>query len=307
MTLAAWAAALEEPAGARRRPAWTYRRLFGEVATALRPGVADAREIGRSVAGEPIWAVTVAHPGAAASPVLVLAGLHALEHPGPRTAVALLHRAARGEGGWDRRRLVVVPLANPDGFLGVEAALAGRGRRYHRANGRGVDLNRNFAEGWDARPSRFLPKIFSPGPAPLSEPETQALDALAAAERPAFVVSLHAFGEWIYVPWASRREPTPDEDRLLSLARAMASRMRRPYRVVPLAQRSRFFRARGAEIDHFYARHGALSFLFEIGVGPRLAHPSTWLDPYRWYTPEEDRLRADVDNVLPALDLLADA
>jgi predicted deacylase len=264
-------------------------------------------EIGRSVAGEPIRAVTVAHPEAAGPPVLVIAGLHAMEHPGPRTAIALVARAAAGEGGWRERRLVVVPLANPDGYRAVETARAAGRRRFLRANGHGVDLNRNFAEAWNpgARLARLFPRIFDPGAAPLSEPETQALDALAAAERPAFVVSLHAFGEWIYVPWASRREPAPDQERLLAIAREMADEMpRRPYRVIPLAQRSRLFKAYGAELDHFYARHGALTFLIEIGAGPRLGRPSTWFDVYRWYTPDDEQLERDVENVLPALDVL---
>jgi hypothetical protein len=288
-------------------PSWSYERLLGEMARAAGSGPGRLHEIGRSVLGEPIRAVTVAHAGAAGPPVMVIAGLHAMEHPGPRAAIALVARAAAGEGGWREVPLVVVPLANPDGYRAVEETRAAGRRRFLRANGHGVDLNRNFAEAWTAgaRLTRLFPRIFHPGAGPLSEPETQALDALAAAERPAFVVSLHAFGEWIYVPWASRREPAPDQERLLAIAREMAARMpRRKYRVIPLAQRSRLFKAFGAEIDHFYARHGALSFLIEIGAGPRLGSPSTWFDVYRWYTPDDEQLERDIANVLPALDHL---
>lgn len=292
-----------------RRPYRTYREHWQAAAAVVRayPGGVAARAYGHSAEGEPLWSLTV---GAGEPTVLVVANLHAMEHVGAATAIALLGRAAAGEAGWGARRLVVAPLANPDGFRAVERALAAGRRRFLRKNARGVDLNRNFAEGWDPGYylNRVLRGVFAPGPAPLSEPETAALDALAAACRPTFAVSLHAFGEWIYVPWAGRREPPPDAERLLAVAGEMAARQpHRAYRVLQLARRNRLFAARGAEIDHFYARHGALSFLIEIGAGPRLREPSGWLHPYRWFSPPAATLERDVENVLPALDVLARA
>lgn len=288
-----------------------YARLVERVARLARERAAVVTHFtfGASVEGEPLRALTVAHPGARRPGVLVVANLHAMEQVGAWTALALAERAARGEGGWAGRRLTVVPVANPDGFLRAEAARAAGRRSFVRANARGVDLNRNFAENWDAGYylHRLLPSVFAPGPWPLSEPETRALDELCGDERPEIVVSLHAFGEWIYLPWAGRREPPPDRDRLFGIARAMVARQpRRRYRIAQLAHRSRLFSARGAEIDHFYARHGALSFLVEIGPGPTPGRPSTWFDPFRWYTPEPGRLEAEIENVLPALDALCD-
>jgi hypothetical protein len=73
-----------------------------------------------------------------------------------------------------------------------------------------------------------------------------------------------------------------------------------------LGKRSHYFKACGSEIDHFYGRYGALSFLIEIGAGPRLTAPSTWLTPYRWYTPPDRLLERDIAKILPALDYLAE-
>ena len=70
------------------------------------------------------------------------------------------------------------PRANPDGIA-----------RGSKNSARDVDLNRNFpARSFttDHRPA------ISPGPAPLSEPETQLLAALIARERVAAVVAVHA-------------------------------------------------------------------------------------------------------------------
>jgi hypothetical protein len=233
-----------------------------------------------------------------------------MEHVGVATAVALLERAALPHSPWrqHRHRLVVVPMANPDGFLAVEAGLARGERRFRRANAAGVDLNRNFAVGWDDRYylNRLLPRIFSPGTGPLSEPETRAIDDLLGKVRPTYAVSLHAFGRWIFTPYAGSRRPPADLDEMLAIARGMAmAQPEQPYRVLQLARRTRLFQARGAEIDHFYESHGALSFLIEIGAGPRLRAPRTWFHPYAWFTPPAPLLLRDVANVLPAVEFLA--
>lgn len=308
MDLVHWARGLPAVEG-EDRPGLTYRELW--LSAAELPG-AVPRVIGHSVRGEPIWSLTIeATPRErAAATVLVIAGLHAMEHVGPRTALALCRRAAAGEAGWRDRRLVVVPLVNPDGWLDVERMLAAGGRRFLRKNANGVDLNRNFATGWDGRYylNRLLPRLFAAGSGPLSEPETQAVDALAGSIRPDYAVSLHAFGEWIFVPYAGRRAAPPDLPRLLELAGQMAARQpTRRYRVMQLAARSRLFAARGAEIDHLYERHGALSFLIEIGAGPSFSEPEHWMHPYRWFTPDESRLGSEISNVLPAIDVLSDA
>jgi len=220
-----WASRLHEPRAPRRRPYLSYRRLWTEIAElARRHGDAvRVRGIGESAGGEPMWSVEVDRGGGPT--VFVLAGLHAMEHVGPATALSLLRRAAEGAAPWSARRLVVVPVANPDGFCAVEAMLARGGRGFVRANARGVDLNRNFAIGWDDRYylNRLLRPLFAPGAAPLSEPETRAIDQLVAVERPTYAASLHAFGELIYYPYAGSTDAPPDADRLAAVGRAMAA------------------------------------------------------------------------------------
>jgi hypothetical protein len=306
--LAEWAGTLDEVASADavRAPYRSYAATWRALAD-LAPRVSSQR-IGTSCSGEPLWAFAVDPTGPRRATTFVMAGLHAMEHVGVATAVTLLERAAAPSSPWRSHRLVVVPMANPDGFRQVEADLTGGARRFRRANARGVDLNRNFAAFWDDRYylNRLVGRIFSPGEGPLSEPETRAIDGLLAGERPAYAVSLHAFGEWIFTPYAGSRRSPPDHDRLIQIASAMAAAQpHRPYRVLQLARRSRLFQARGAEIDHFYERHGALSFLIEIGAGPRLREPPTWFLPYGWFTPPAPLVQRDIANVLPALEHLA--
>ncbi len=306
--LADWAAALAEPAPADavRAPYRTYAATWRALAS-LGPRAQPIR-IGASCRDEPLWAFAVDPDEPARATTFVVAGLHAMEHVGVATAAALLTRAVVAGSPWRAHRLVVVPMANPDGFRAVEEDLARGARRFRRANARGVDLNRNFAVGWDDRYylNRMLGRIFSPGEGPLSEPETLAIDQLLARERPTFAVSLHAFGEWIFTPYAGSRRAPPDLARMIQIASSMAAAQpHRAYRVLQLARRTRLFQARGAEIDHFYERHGALSFLIEIGAGPRLRAPPTWFLPYGWFTPPPALVERDIANVLPALEHLA--
>jgi hypothetical protein len=83
-----------------------------------------------------------------------------------------------------------IPVLNPDGFLARPAT---------RTNASGVDLNRNFptpnwaeesVQYWEKR-TRRDPRRW-PGPAALSEPESQFLHRQMAEFAPDLVVSIHA-------------------------------------------------------------------------------------------------------------------
>jgi hypothetical protein len=78
------------------------------------------------------------------------------------------------------------------------------------------------------------------------------------------------------------------------------------YRTAQLARYLPGFRAFGTELDHAHA-HGALSFLVEIGAGPRPLSPSTWWPVYRWYTPPPAILERDRDRAVAAVEVLAAA
>lgn len=125
---------------------------------------------GRSVEGRPIAYEVL---GDGSRTVLILGTIHGNEVAG-LPLVERLGRflAARPELLADRR-VVLVALANPDGF-----------ERRQRANARGVDLNRNFrAENYVTGERR--------GSAALSEPESAAIDGLLERYRPALLVSIH--------------------------------------------------------------------------------------------------------------------
>lgn len=135
---------------------------------------------GRSVLGLPL---EVWRPRGACR-LLVFAGIHGEE---PETTYAL-SRALR-QFPEPPEHAAVILAANPDGLI-----------RGTRGNARGVDLNRNFpARNWAPAPVTHRSTLedpsdvlLSPGDAPGSEPEVQALLALIGELKPRAVVALHA-------------------------------------------------------------------------------------------------------------------
>jgi protein MpaA len=128
---------------------------------------------GNSVEGRPVEYV-VFGDDAAAETVLLLATIHGDESAGTPLLRALIGRLEASPELLAGRRVVVVPVANPDGMAG---------RRRH--NSRGVDLNRNFpADNRREGVARY-------GESALSEPESRALFELIERFEPARVVSFH--------------------------------------------------------------------------------------------------------------------
>jgi protein MpaA len=163
---------VEEPPGERRAEDGLtdehYMRQFAHI-----PWV----EIGRSVEGRPI---VKAEFGEGDDVTLFFTCFHGSERATPRFGfdfADLLHRnPSLLKPG---RRVVVVPIQNPDGFV-----------RGTRSNANGVDLNRNYpTANWGQqldgrRRIRF-------GEAPASEPETRIVLKLLAELQPDRILSVH--------------------------------------------------------------------------------------------------------------------
>ena len=151
---------------------------------ALRPS------LGRSVQGRPLLVRDVLPASGApatALRVLVVGAMHGDELTSAALALQWIGLAEQARRPVHWRFL---PILNPDGLLAP---------RPTRVNARGVDLNRNFATPhwerdaplyWEKRTGKD-PRRW-PGPAPLSEPETQFLLRQMDSFAPNLVVSIHA-------------------------------------------------------------------------------------------------------------------
>lgn len=131
--------------------------------------------LGNSSLGQPIWGFDFP---AAGPRVLILGGVHGDETEGVTAAEAILEHLHQSAPM--KLHITVVPRFNPDGVL-----LKTRG------NGHGVDLNRNLpTKDWS--PEAKTPR-YSPGPAPGSEPENQALMKWLEQNPPKWLLSLHSW------------------------------------------------------------------------------------------------------------------
>jgi murein peptide amidase A len=157
--------------------------------------------IGRSSEGRPIRAGRFGGDNvAAAAPatLLVVAGVHG-DEPSSVEGVADLALQVAGGKLHVPGPFWLIPALNPDGLF-----------RGGKNSARDVDLNRNFpAQNFTAQ---HQPGYF-PGPAPLSEPETQALAQLIARQSISRVVAVHA-------PFACVNYDGPAADWALEVSRA---------------------------------------------------------------------------------------
>lgn len=167
----------------------------------------EKRIIGRSLFGRDIYAVKMGE----GSPVgIVQYAIHGREYITAR--LAKVHY----DVGIEKGSCWLIPLVNPDGALlsevGLHSAPKEEQKRLYeingghgdfflwKANGRGVDLNVNFAAKW----GEGKKNVRQPGAEnyignnPFSEPETQALRRFTEEIRPDYTISYHTKGEEIY-------------------------------------------------------------------------------------------------------------
>ncbi len=257
---------------------------------ARRPHMVRPFMAGRSVENRPIWGYRVADPGHPVTHrVLVFGGVHALEWISSEVVLGFtrdfIQQPPPGV------ELVVVPVLNVDGRRLTEKDLLAGEDTFRRGNGHRVDLNRDFAVHHESESfwRHILPGYHGASPAPLSQPESQAIDRLAGLGHFDLAVSLHSFGGFLYLPWSGRWERPDDWPALHALGYAMAAGQGAyAYRVLQLSRWGFFFRAQGSEIDHLYGEHGIPAVLVECsrtGLSP--FRPGEWTSFFLRYNPRD--------------------
>jgi hypothetical protein len=149
------------------------RRPSGWGATA--PAAAAAPQwqtIGSSVQGRPLRTLRLGH---GPRRVVWVGGIHGDEQEGRVATEGLPHEFLHQPGAAEAVTLTILEDVNPDGS-----------DQRTRANGNGVDLNRNY-------PARNFIASAGNGQQPLDQPEARALHDFLLAERPHLVIVAHAW------------------------------------------------------------------------------------------------------------------
>lgn len=214
---------------------------------------------------------------AATKPAIVFMGTHhAREHLSTEMPLLLARFLVEqyNAGNQDIVRLVntreinIIPMVNPDG---VEHDIAGGNYKMWRKNRRdnkdgnfGVDLNRNYGFGWGTggSSSRTSSDVYM-GPAPFSEPETQAIKRFVDLKKNiTILLSFHTFSELILYPWGGKDEPISNE-RDRRVHEVMAQTMSKWNGYTP-QKSSDLYIASGDTTDWSYGEHRIISFTFEL-------------------------------------------
>jgi hypothetical protein len=148
-----------------------------------------------------------------------------------------------------------VPVVNPDGYENNYITWLQTGAfGLQRKNSHGVDLNRNFGYAWGydnvGSSGKHGAETYR-GPAPFSEPETQALRDFCIAKEFVTAENFHTYGELCLYPWSYSYQAVPDSSDFIRLSDA---RMRGVgYRC---GQSTRIlYAANGVATDWMYGEH----------------------------------------------------
>ncbi|MCC5824238.1 MAG: hypothetical protein JJU44_13230, partial [Planctomycetes bacterium] len=253
---------------------------------AARPDLTTLEVIGQSLQNRPIRAITITGPdrpgnAAADRPVVLWNGcLHAREWVSPMTVTYIASRLIDDYDAdpgvrdlVDHIRFVIVPMANPDGYLysWTNNRYWRKNRRQNNASDFGVDLNRNWGFEWGGAGSSGNPSsdIYR-GTDPFSEPETQVLRDLALSFGPdlAAHIDYHTFSQLILYPFGYADgvfAPEPDRTFFENLSNDMSDLILSYsgvfYDPMPSWQ---LYPAAGGATDWFYGAAGAKSLTLEL-------------------------------------------
>lgn len=237
------------------------------------PGQVELLVAGQSAGGRDLLVLRIHQGDGQARPAALIAGaIHGDEYIANRTAFAVAVRLLADNDPLatkvlDRMDVFVLPLINPDAYAKTWKTEGKAASKITRTNDRGVDLNRNFGKprlrvdmplGYsgakDPDSSRWV------GPAPLSEPESRAVQTLTRKYRFFAAVDFHSLAGMII--------PVLEDDRwtqrgLRKMAQAYRGGQADQYSIamfpwwLPIYQ--------GSMEECLYREAGTLAILIELG------------------------------------------
>jgi murein tripeptide amidase MpaA len=246
---------------------------------ATRPDLASVFTVGTSLEGRAIRGVRITGPGSGKPAVLINGCQHAREWI---AVMVPMYVADQLIGLYDTDPDVaalvnaiewfIVPIVNPDGYVytwGPDRLW--RKNRRNNGNGTfGVDLNRNWGYEWghDSGSSSDSGSETYRGPAPFSEPETQAMRDFYQA-RPQIVsnIDFHSYSQLVLGPWGYTDVEVPADNNLLqplgdAMAAAILSVHGETYVSGPAGPT--LYLASGISIDWAYGDQGVFSYTIEL-------------------------------------------
>ncbi|MHC5108456.1 MAG: M14 family metallopeptidase [Planctomycetota bacterium] len=242
------------------------------------PDLAQMINLGESLEGQPIWAIRISGNGEKDKPgVLYHACEHAREWITPPVVTYLAeHLLTQYESDASIRAIVdqvewfLIPVMNPDGYN-----YSWSSNRYWRKNRRdnmdgnhGVDLNRNWPDGWGGPGSSASTQSNTyHGTEPFSEPETRVIrDFLLEHPNIKAHLDIHSYGSLCLWPFGKTEDLPQDQPLFQYLGQRIrdliAAVHGREYEIGTVA--NALYLASGISVDWIYSHHGIWSFTLEL-------------------------------------------
>ena len=179
---------------------------------------------GKSLDKRNIYYVTLGNEKAKKT-VYVETSVHAREYMNTKFIMNVIEDYCRGYDSkkyqgkkyskiFNNVKLVIMPMVNPDGVTisqygpkkirnatlrkNLYKIANGFSFKEWKANARGVDINRNYAEGFNREGAKASAHKNYPGKTPVSEPETKAQISVVEKVKPNVVICYHQAGEVMY-------------------------------------------------------------------------------------------------------------
>ena len=208
---------------------YSYQQMQKDIAALAEkyPHLLQVDSIGKSELGRDLTLLKVGDPNAEKH-VIIHASMHAREHVTTWTVMAMVeYWLSRNMAGCENTLFHIVPMINPDGVHLAQTGVytdtqlqiyrndqakgyTGSGKWVYaatwKANGLGVDINRNFDAAWKTTSSRGGPSSERyKGEAPCSAAETAALANYTMALMPDATISYHSTGSIIYYEYGNKK------------------------------------------------------------------------------------------------------
>ncbi len=260
------------------------------------PNLAYVESIGKSVEGRDIWAINLTakfvNNGDQKESILFDSMHHAREVMTPEVALDIIDYLTkeyatntRVQNWLNNYSIWVVPMVNPDGNQKMwdEDSMWRKNNR----DGHGVDVNRNYPHEWNSCNGSSGSKS-SPtyrGESPGSEPETQAITALAKQIKPKFNISYHSFSEIVIYPFGCNPKAVPDKHKeiYLGTGREMAKLLKKDSGSGTYKAGTSYellYNVDGGSVDWMYAEELIMSYVIEVNSTMQGFQPSyaKWRD-----------------------------
>lgn len=260
------------------------------------PNLVSVVSTGKSLEGKDIWAARVtdafSYPDGGKATILFDAMHHAREIMTPEIAFDIIDYLATRASTDEKvqewltyNEVWVVPMLNPDGNSQIWKG--NTGWRKNTRGGYGVDINRNYPFEWNAcngssgQPSSEQYRGSSAG----SEPETNALMAIAKAIQPVFNISYHSTSEIVIYPMScpSSKPPAAQKALVENLGQTVASKLVRDSgsgKYTPGYSYTLLYPVDGGSNDWMYGVLNAFGYVIEVNSQNQGFQPSfaRWRD-----------------------------